>query len=289
MVSILFNVLLIGAVLALAPGKKKSASPISAMLEGKLTAPTADASIPSEQATVQPSPFRWHQLDSGNDYRLFIANLRASGCPENTIADIVRGNVERAFNWKRAQQKIDASANGPWSQASEIDLIDNLLGTRNTSHTVFSQSADASPTGNLKVASHQAGENAPQNGDGQIAQFAGSSSHSQGIQKPLSSTQWLADGGTWNANAGMSVAVSGNQPSSGQSQQPDANGDPSQPAISETPAHTKPATDDPFTMSGQDIMAQQQAQYYEWYEPQVTAATANQEPLSINLDNFHVN
>ena len=44
---------------------------------------------------------------SGKDYRVYIANLHAVGCPEATIEDIVRGDTERAFAWERNQLSLD--------------------------------------------------------------------------------------------------------------------------------------------------------------------------------------
>jgi hypothetical protein len=39
-------------------------------------------------------------------YRDFVANLRAADCPESTVEDIVRGNVERAFYAKRVELNL---------------------------------------------------------------------------------------------------------------------------------------------------------------------------------------
>jgi hypothetical protein len=201
--------------------------------------------LPHETVTRS---FRWSDLDSSNGYRGFIANLRAIGCPETSIADIVRGNFDRAFSWERSRLRLDASVSGPWSRASENALINNLL---------------------------------------------------------VSSSPWLARDGNWNADARRTAASSGNQSSGGQRQQADLNGDHRQnsgsspqlaggpisssepPAVLETSANGQPATSDPYTMSSQDIMARQQAQYYGWYQPQVIAAAAGQLPLYINPDAFH--
>lgn len=64
--------------------------------------------------------FHWRQLESTN-YDEFVANLRAVGCPERTVRDIVVGDV-----WERyasAEDRVDASEpfwlNGPPRVAAE--------------------------------------------------------------------------------------------------------------------------------------------------------------------------
>src|SRR5688572_5360086 len=40
--------------------------------------------------------FTWHNLES-SDYKVYIANLRAAGCPEETIRDIIIADVDKLF------------------------------------------------------------------------------------------------------------------------------------------------------------------------------------------------
>lgn len=91
-------------------------------------AQTVAASPPPVAQPEEPKPFRWSQLESLNDYRIFLANLRAIGCPEPTVEDIVRGDTERAFSFKRRQLNLDGSGTGPWSAWRETQLVANLLG-----------------------------------------------------------------------------------------------------------------------------------------------------------------
>ncbi|HZI32866.1 MAG TPA: hypothetical protein VFF11_11030 [Candidatus Binatia bacterium] len=96
------------------------------------TAPAAFAKSisPATVATAQTSPqsFRWRQLESTNDYRRYVANLRASGCPEATIEDIVSGDAGRAFAFERNQLGLDEAGTGPWSRYREQQLVASLLG-----------------------------------------------------------------------------------------------------------------------------------------------------------------
>ncbi|MGH6830578.1 MAG: hypothetical protein ACREDG_05430, partial [Methylocella sp.] len=67
------------------------------------------APVPAAPAAVKPAPaaappitvfktnrFHWSQVESAN-YRKYIANLRAIGCPEETIRDIITADVNKLF------------------------------------------------------------------------------------------------------------------------------------------------------------------------------------------------
>lgn len=153
--SIVLNLGLLGAVLILANQHRKPAS------EGVTSTATAPDSIsysnpePARpEIKVQAQAFRWSQLDSGNDYKAYVAHLRAIGCPEATIGDIVRGDARRAFAFKRAQLGLDGSGPGPWSQSREAALVATLMEnhSENTSghSNLVSQANDRTDTGTLK-------------------------------------------------------------------------------------------------------------------------------------------
>jgi hypothetical protein len=97
-----------------APGPKAAIMP---------PAPTVVTQVVEESA-----PFRWNQLVSTNDYRIFVANLRATGCPKQTVEDIVRGDVEQVFSSMRMRQGIDGTIPGPWSGESQVKMTAYLLG-----------------------------------------------------------------------------------------------------------------------------------------------------------------
>lgn len=99
------------------PAVAESSPPPAAVLSTGSPAP----------ATIPPEPFRWSQLESRESYRIYIANLRAAGCPEPTIDAIVRNDTARAFAWERQHLKLDGSGDGPWSRWRETQLIASLL------------------------------------------------------------------------------------------------------------------------------------------------------------------
>jgi hypothetical protein len=85
-------------------------------------------SKPAVLARQSPKPFHWSQLESTNDYRVYVSNLRAIGCPEPTVQDIVRGDAWRGFSFQRKQLGLDGSGNGKWSRVQEAQTVASLLG-----------------------------------------------------------------------------------------------------------------------------------------------------------------
>jgi len=298
-VSVMLNLaLLAGVTVVLVNGYKSPTvpQPVPSQLKPVATVPA----LPE----IVTQPFRWNDLESSNGYRGFIANLRAVGCPEASIEDIVRGNVDRAYSWERNRLHMDGSGNGPWSQASEMGLINNLLGNSSASRMAFYSQDGGGPGEMPRVAPGQGAWNTLQGDNSQVAQISDPQSYSQNGQTTTSASSWFARGGTWNANAAL-TAVSANQSSGAQDQQSDSvvgswqnsgsgpqvvgdpNRTPEQSSVPETSPKVQADPNDPYTMSAQDIMAQQLNQYYDWYQPQAIAATASGNPLFINPDAFH--
>jgi hypothetical protein len=151
-ISIGLNLALAGSLIFLSTNRPKQvAIPESAAPE----APLAQAAIPvdSSPAETEPEPFHWRQLESQNSYRTYVANLRAAGCPEPTIQDIVRGDTQRAFAWERRQLGLDGTGSGPWSQAQERQLEAGLLGAQSpVMATTAPMEGAANPTVNTAAA-----------------------------------------------------------------------------------------------------------------------------------------
>ena len=67
--------------------------------------------IPASRASSEPpaapsQPFRWSQIESP-DYPTYIANLRAIGCPERTIADLITADVDSLYAGRRRQLDLE--------------------------------------------------------------------------------------------------------------------------------------------------------------------------------------
>jgi hypothetical protein len=52
---------------------------------------------PAAAPDIKATPLDWRQVES-SDYRQYIANLRAAGCPEKTIRDIIVAEVSELYN-----------------------------------------------------------------------------------------------------------------------------------------------------------------------------------------------
>jgi len=127
-VSIWLNLILMGAVIVLLICRHREAAVLApGASAAKPVVRTAAALARPAPMPVMPKPFSWRQLESTNDYRAYVANLRGVGCPEATIRDIVQGDVERTFARERDQLSLGVAGSGPWSGANEQQLVANLL------------------------------------------------------------------------------------------------------------------------------------------------------------------
>jgi hypothetical protein len=267
--SILLNLLLVGALcfILVTHRKGQNLSIPSAKVTPALAA--TDATAQAQHASGLES-FRWSQLNPGNDYRRYLANLRAIGCPENTIEDIVRGNVGRAFAWERSQLKIDSSATGPWSPEKEQALVGNLLGEPFATKIATAGQSTGNPA--------QLGSNAT------IAETQPAGGQSVASAGPLflQNVNWTALGFNASQQAAISQAkqqyldevnaADQNSPGSGQSDN-SSSSNPNNPSSSQQ--SQKAAQDANNTLEAllgsQAYNAYVQAQYNQWFEAQVRA------------------
>lgn len=82
---------------------------------------------PVASPTAERRPFHWSQIESG-DYRIYVANLRAIGCPEQTIRDIITADVDSLYAARRQplEAKLAASTfvGGPAADGELRELRD---------------------------------------------------------------------------------------------------------------------------------------------------------------------
>lgn len=151
--SLFMNVMLVSALVVLWQIRQ---APMS------LTAPAsrpvnATARVKSENSkSKQPAPFRWQQLDAP-DFPTFVKNLRAIGCPETTIRDIIQCELNEVYETK--QQEIEREiAAAP--QQSRAALKERLLQLSTEKMTMLSASLNdsARPAGYVAAAQTSASE-----------------------------------------------------------------------------------------------------------------------------------
>jgi len=111
-ISILVNIALAGVVYHFATSRtpeQSSASPAPASITAATARETRTAPAAVTIVTNQSGQsFGWQMVESA-DYRRYIANLRAIGCPEETIRDIITADVNKLFESRR--KEITASTN----------------------------------------------------------------------------------------------------------------------------------------------------------------------------------
>lgn len=59
--------------------------------------------------------FRWQQVESA-DYKAYVANLRAIGCPEETVRDIIAADVNKLYAQKRKALWPETKADEYWKR-----------------------------------------------------------------------------------------------------------------------------------------------------------------------------
>ena len=103
---------------------------------GRLNTPVTATNSPTDFAATNALAFHWRDIES-TDYRQYIANLRAVGCPEAIIRDIITADVNQLFaarvravlnpQIKAYWQKLDFKNPGP-EQVKQFMAIDREKG-----------------------------------------------------------------------------------------------------------------------------------------------------------------
>lgn len=105
---VLGNLCLLALSVLLYSASRRSAARPAAGAPTAASAPVASTRGGNKNARMAPvvvlrtNAFHWRQLESP-DYRIYIANLRAVGCPEATLRDIILTDVMRMYAEKRGQ------------------------------------------------------------------------------------------------------------------------------------------------------------------------------------------
>ncbi len=102
--SLLINVLLLGSAGYLSRSRNREVAAVVVapdMTPAKPGSGPATVGAAAEAAPDKPAhSFDWRMVES-EDYKKYIANLRAIGCPEETIRDIISADVAKLFESRR--------------------------------------------------------------------------------------------------------------------------------------------------------------------------------------------
>lgn len=101
-ISILLNCALLGCLAFLLLNGRRARNQAEAPAHANNLPPVSDAvmSPPVASPAAEVKPFRWSQIEAA-DYPSYIANLRAIGCPEQTIRDIIAADVDSLYSARR--------------------------------------------------------------------------------------------------------------------------------------------------------------------------------------------
>lgn len=119
-VSLVLNLALTGALLWFVNHR-----PVPAVAPAPPTPPASSgpaapepSSKPETVVAAKPTqPFDWRMVES-EDYKQYIANLRAIGCPEETIRDIIIADVNKLFASRRQALKTSTNRFEYWKSGS---------------------------------------------------------------------------------------------------------------------------------------------------------------------------
>lgn len=307
-ISVLLNLAFLGGlILFLANPRKEPTALVPASPPANPPAQRVIVRATPQVPHVVSAPFHWSQLASTRDYRAYVANLRAIGCPELTIEDIVRGDADRAFSWERNQLGLDGSGNGPWSRTRERQLVASLLSgqpttveattlAHNPENSSLANDAQSEPAQSMPPA--QGVVNRVAGGaSSEVAQTSapavGATTATPAYPLFLQNVNWSVLGFNADQQAAIAqvrqqfknVVNAQNQNFSGTGSQSPTDSK----ALTRWQAALQTADNQLRDLLGaQAYMAYEQQQYYAWYQPQVLAANAKGEPLFINPDAFSV-
>jgi len=157
-ISLLFNVVLVAfSGVIVGQSRMRPAPAVPVELKASAALPAAPELAPSPAV----ERFRWNQLES-SDEATFAANLRAVGCPEGTLRDILTGAIAHRYDQQRQeliaqhqQGRIDASTlqtalAQTWEQQNAA--VGQLPATPTASVAVALTGAYAAPNGGASAA-----------------------------------------------------------------------------------------------------------------------------------------
>ncbi len=203
--SVTLNVLLLGGLVMIWSGRSNPTS----VPHAQNSVPVTQAATAKAPAPLQPAkaaPFRWQQLDAP-DFPAFVKNLRAIGCPEATLHDIIQGELREIYDQKR--QEVAASTSGSLREAETLKLTsehDRLLASLTAPATppaTASQLSSATATSSSAHTTTSAQGGNANAASPTAAQTSGSTANTPAASIPVAFT--------YGTNAGAALAQEGNQ------------------------------------------------------------------------------
>ena len=84
----------------------------------------------TERVVKEAEPFHWSQIES-DDYQTYVENLRSIGCPEETIRDLVKQDLDKFYEQRKAEVLNSAPPRKDyWKTGHPTTLSQPSAGTR---------------------------------------------------------------------------------------------------------------------------------------------------------------
>ena len=84
----------------------------------------------TERVVKESEPFHWSQIES-DDYQTYVENLRSIGCPEETIRDLVKQDLDKFYDQRKAEVINSAPPRKDyWKTGHPTTLSQPSAGTR---------------------------------------------------------------------------------------------------------------------------------------------------------------
>ena len=291
-ISICLNAGLLAGLIFVLMNQQKAKPARSPSISAEIQPPAQTLETPASVTIAKK--FRWSQLESTNDYRIYVDNLRAIGCPEPTLLDIVTGDAERGFSFERSELGVDGSGSGKWSRLQQAQTVAALL----DEPVPPAQNGLTAQNSEFPMQSASGNEVAKMQTDTQSAeQPSDAPSQIQNVKQPpqLATTYVPSYPLVFQKVNLDALGLTADQKTAIQQVQQQfvndiggLNQDPNDPAyLAKWQTAQNNADDMLRNLLGFDgYLAYEQQQYYAWYEPQVQAADAAGKQLTINPDSF---
>jgi len=145
--SLTLNALLLGLVLwlARAGSPSETRAGVSRFLTNRVLRVQHKPALPPAGDLVPEvievnEPFHWAQLESA-DYRVYLANLRAIGCPEATVRDILIADVNDLFSG-RVKALVDEVSPQFWNLITHAEDFEKLVDEKGKQLSAFDHERD---------------------------------------------------------------------------------------------------------------------------------------------------
>ena len=102
-----------------APAAPEAPRQESVPARGTRSAQPAEGLLPQAASPSENKRLTWQSLES-SDYKQYAANLRAIGCPEATIRDILRADVTQLYEEKKKQLRLAAPKYEYWKNDQDF-------------------------------------------------------------------------------------------------------------------------------------------------------------------------